>query len=116
MSGTSGQLKLKITSLYICYFWIGEPLVQTQVIPYLRELTKAGVKVLLLTFERPGDVRTEAETANERERLAAVGIEWHTLTYHQNPSVPATFYDIVVGALRVRHLINEQRVDILHCR
>jgi len=103
-------------TLYICYFWIREPLVQTQVIPYLRELTKAGVEVTLLTFEAAGDRFTGAEAETERQRLAAIGIEWQSLTYHKRPSVPATFYDIVVGAIRVRRLINERKLDVIHCR
>jgi len=30
-------------TLYICYFGLREPLVQTQVLPYLREIGKGGV-------------------------------------------------------------------------
>ena len=40
-----------VHSLYICYFGLREPLVQTQVLPYLRELVAGGVKMSLLTFE-----------------------------------------------------------------
>ena len=39
-------------SLHICYFGLREPLVQTQVLPYLRELAGSGVAMSLLTFER----------------------------------------------------------------
>ena len=35
-------------TLYICYFGLREPLVQTQVLPYLRELVRDGVGVYLL--------------------------------------------------------------------
>ena len=38
-------------TLYLCYFGLREPLVQTQVLPYLRKLAEAGVGVSLLTFE-----------------------------------------------------------------
>ena len=31
-------------TLYICYFGLREPLVQTQVLPYLRELLREGEK------------------------------------------------------------------------
>lgn len=103
-------------SLYICYFWIREPLVQTQVIPYLRELTKAGLEVILLTFEPQQDRLDEDDAEKERQRLDDMGIEWQSLTYHKRPSVPATFYDIMVGAMRVRRLINERRLDVIHCR
>jgi hypothetical protein len=48
-------------TLYLCYFWINEPLVQTQVLPYLREIRKGGTEVSLLTFER--DVLSEEQIA-----------------------------------------------------
>ena len=32
--------------LYICYYHVTEPLVQTQVLTYLRELARGGVEVL----------------------------------------------------------------------
>ena len=38
-------------SLYLCYFGLREPLVQTQVLPYLRQLSRSGIEVGLLTFE-----------------------------------------------------------------
>ena len=38
-------------TLYICYFGMRQPLVETQVLPYLAELAKGGVKVSLVTFE-----------------------------------------------------------------
>lgn len=98
-------------SLYICYFGVGEPLVQTQVIPYLRELVKGGNEITLLTFE-PGDVDKNAV----RESLAADGIEWQWLRYHKRPSVPATMFDIVNGARLIRKLNGRKRFDIFHAR
>ena len=38
-------------TLYLCYFGLREPLVQTQVLPYLRRLAAGGFEVHLLTFE-----------------------------------------------------------------
>jgi hypothetical protein len=42
----------KLHTLYLCYFWLNEPLVQTQVLPYLRQLQKDGIKVSLMKPER----------------------------------------------------------------
>ena len=51
-------------TLYICYFGVREPLVQTQVIPYLRELKKDGYEISLLTFEsRPFTSEEAADAA-----------------------------------------------------
>ena len=98
-------------SLYICYFGVDQPLVQTQVIPYLRELVKGGHEISLVTFER-GEV-AEAEV---RERLVGQGFEWHWLRYHKRPSVPATLFDIVNGARFIGKLARERDFDILHAR
>ncbi len=104
-------------TLYICYFGLREPLVQTQVLPYLREISKGGIEVSLLTFE-PDLTRKwlpdEIETA--RKGLSAEGIKWHCLPYHKSPSAPATVYDILRGTLRVKRLIATERFDVLHAR
>ena len=40
-------------TIYLCYLWLNELLVQAQVLPYLRQLLrKDGIKVSLMTFER----------------------------------------------------------------
>lgn len=101
-------------SLYICYFGLREPLVQTQVIPYLLEIIKDGVDVHLLTFEPQQLSGDEIET--DRITLAGKGIHWHHLAYHKRPTVPATFYDIVNGARLVRNLNNLYKFNVLHCR
>ena len=98
-------------SLYICYFGANEPLVQTQVIPYLRELVKGGHELTLLTFE-PGDVDEEGV----RTSLAADGIAWHWLRYHKRPSLPATLFDIANGIRFAVKLARRNKFDIYHVR
>jgi glycosyltransferase involved in cell wall biosynthesis len=107
-----------IKTLYICYFGVREPLVQTQVIAYLREIKKiAGAEVSLLTFEPDfGTNWTKEQLEQQREKLAADGIEWHALPYHRSPSVPATLYDMLRGALYTRKMIAEKGVNIIHAR
>ena len=105
------------STLYLCYFGLREPLVQTQVLPYLRQLVAAGVEVFLLTFE-PEPVRTwpEGEVERRRSQLAAEGIRWESLIYHKRPSLPATLYDIAAGARRAARLVREHDIDIIHAR
>jgi glycosyltransferase involved in cell wall biosynthesis len=104
-------------TLYICYFGLREPLVQTQVLPYLRELSQAGVGVHLLTFEPAARERWGEEDRHEwRARLASQGIRWRALAYHKRPSLPATLYDIVVGALTAAMWSRREQIDVLHAR
>lgn len=106
-----------LSTLYICYFGLHEPLVQTQVLPYLRELAAVGIEVHLLTFEPEMRREWNPETQNnEKVRLAAQGIKWSALAYHKNPSIPATLFDIAAGAWRAAKLVRRHRVDVLHAR
>lgn len=104
-------------SLYICYFGLREPLVQSQVLPYLRELVAAGVKMWLLTFEPERRKRWDAASIREwRERLRADGIEWEMTAYHKRPSLPATLFDILAGSVRATRIVRRNRIGILHAR
>ncbi len=105
-------------SLYICYFGVSQPLVQTQVIPYLRELAKNGNSISLLTFEpeQPDGENGRNEAEKIRKELAEQGIDWNWLRYHKRFSVAATMWDILQGALFIRRSIGRQELDILHGR
>jgi glycosyltransferase involved in cell wall biosynthesis len=104
-------------TLYLCYFGLREPLVQTQVLPYLRQLIAAGIEVRLVTFEPELRRRwTNQELSSDRARLADDGICWFYLPYHKWPSLPATLYDILAGARLASRLVRTQGVGIIHAR
>jgi glycosyltransferase involved in cell wall biosynthesis len=103
-----------VQTLYICYFGVREPLVQTQVIPYLRELTSIA-DVSLLTFEPEKPTGNDGVSAL-KVKLAADGIKWYSLPYHKRPSVPATAYDVINGARFIRSLLKKKNFNVLHAR
>ncbi|MBC7933662.1 MAG: glycosyltransferase [Rubrivivax sp.] len=108
---------MSISTLYLCYFGLREPLVETQVLPYLRHLTAAGVEVHLLTFEPQLRARWTREQIEERRAaLAAQGIRWHARAYHKSPSLPATLYDIAAGARVAARIVREHGIDVMHAR
>jgi glycosyltransferase involved in cell wall biosynthesis len=115
-SFNNASLPAGAKTLYLCYFGVREPLVQTQVIPYLREIVAGGVAVTLLTFEpRLKDWRPH-EREEWRDRLASWGIRWISRPYHKRPTLPATVYDIISGAVLVAKLVRRDRIDVLHAR
>lgn len=110
-------------SLYICYFGVREPLVQTQVLPYIREILKGFTepdgyepRIALLTFEPSRTNEDKIEFESVAKELADQGIDWHWLPYHKRPSALATAWDIFRGAIRTRSLIRLYRPAILHAR
>jgi glycosyltransferase involved in cell wall biosynthesis len=103
-----------MTSLYLCYQSVREPLTRTQVIAYLEGLAAAGHRIVLLTFE---PVRLGGD---ERRRLRAelrgLGIHWHHLRYHKRPTVPATAWDMGMGVLFGLLLSARYGVRLVHAR
>ena len=105
--------------LFVSYNGMLDPLGQSQVIPYLRELADGeGVRFTLLSFERAAAFTPEGRgrVRQLRERLAAHGIEWHSLRYHRRPSLPATAYDVWAGIRYAGRLARERRVEMVHAR
>lgn len=104
-------------TLYLCYFGLREPLVQTQVLPYLREIVKGGTAANILTFEtNPKETWTQEQIAEMKRKLAAEGINWDFLTYHKRPSAPATLFDVLCGAFYAWRLARRENIDVFHAR
>ena len=82
-------------------------------VAYLQGLAERGHTIHLLTYE-PGLSREQAR-AFERD-LAERGITWHHLRYHKRPSLPATIYDALAGALVATRLVRRHRLDAVHAR
>jgi glycosyltransferase involved in cell wall biosynthesis len=83
----------------------------------LRQLAASGVEVYILTFEPNLRERwNEEQLKAQAEELAAEGIRWSYLPYHKRPSVPATVYDVVVGARFAARLVRKHGIDVLHAR
>ena len=103
----------RLKSLYICYLSLEDPLAHSQVVAYLEGLAARGHTIHLLTFE--------PELSDERKRalaasLGARGITWHSLRYHKRPSLPATIYDVLVGAAVAARLVRRHRLAAVHAR
>lgn len=105
---------MRRAALYICYYNITEPLVQTQVVAYLRELARSGFEIHLLTFEK--ERLTRPHRLSIRENLQREGIQWYPMRYHAWPSLPATLYDIARGSLKAVSLCMRHEILLVHGR
>lgn len=104
--------------LYISYNGMLDPLGQSQVIPYLKELSRAGIRFTLLSFERDQAFTAEgvAQCSALRQELAESEIDWHWLRYHKTPSLPATGYDVWAGTRYAGRLIRRKQIEMVHAR
>ena len=108
----------KPSVLYVTYNGVLEPIVQAQALPYLRRLASSGYRIVLLSFEKPHDLRCAGpEGLKQRRRaLAGEGLTWRWLRYHKVPSVPATAYDIIRGIVAGWRLAIRHGCSIVHAR
>jgi len=104
--------------LYISYNGALEPLGQSQILPYLRELSQHGVQFTLLTFEKKQASPSEEkrQKAQLKGELSQQGIAWHYLRYHKSPMVPATAWDVFLGLLYSTYLVIAKRIQVVHAR
>lgn len=106
-----------IRTLYLCYLGLREPLAQTQVLPYLREVRCDNIDINLLTFEPNWPHSwTEKEKQDWQNRLRGDGINWRPLAYHKKPSLLATLFDVIIGALIASRMARQEKIDVLHAR
>lgn len=108
----------KIRCLYVSYNGAMEPLLQSQCIPYLRELKKKGIDFTLLSFEKKnGSWQKTLNSASQlKKKLAQYGIKWYWLLYHKRPSLPATLFDMFCGLILACWLIITKKINVVHTR
>ena len=101
-------------ALYLSYDGMCDPLGASQVLPYLFGLAKRGYRIALISFEKPE--RSEAERAAVGRACAAAGVDWHPLTYHRQPPLLSTIYDVAEMRRLALRLHHRERFDVVHCR
>src|SRR4051794_13145941 len=102
-----------VKSLYICYLSLEDPLVHSQVVAYLNGLAERGHTIHLITYEPKLSDERRAAFASD---LAARGITWRPLRYHKRPSLPATIFDALVGAVVAARTVRRHGLEVVHAR
>lgn len=92
-----------------------EPLGQSQVLAYLRNLS-VDFRIHLISFEKAYDLADFAEKDRLMRDLAVCGIFWYPLRYHKRPTIFATALDIVSGISLGLWLVLRYRLGIVHAR
>lgn len=100
--------------LYISYDGLTDPLGQSQVLPYLVELSKQGFRFTILSFEKKE--RYQKEQSIIRTIVNNAGIEWKPLFFTAKPPVLSKIYDRYRMWHKALSLYKKDRFDIIHCR
>jgi len=100
--------------LYLSYDGMTDSLGQSQVLPYLKGLTKEGYKFHIISFEKPE--RFDKFKPEIQAICDANNITWHPLTYTKNPPLLSTIYDVRRMRSLARNLHKTHNFKIIHCR
>lgn len=105
-------------AIFVSYNGALEPLVHSQGLPYLRELSRRGWRLSLVSFERPSRdrVRQQREINALAAQLDAGGMRWSRLWYHKHPALLSTLWDVCVGSVAVWRKVRGEGRQVLHAR
>ncbi len=104
--------------LYISYNGLLEPILSSQVTPYLKNLSQYGFRFVLLTFEKRRDlIKTDRDSLNKiKNDLEKEKIYWKWLRYHKHPIRFSTLLDLLVGFLVSLYIVLKNNIEIIHVR
>jgi glycosyltransferase involved in cell wall biosynthesis len=91
-----------------------DPLGQSQVIPYLKELAKDGYQLTLLSVEKKD--RLQKNGKQVKLLLDAAGIKWETLIFTTQPPLLSKLLDQRKLNRKAKQLHQENKFDMVHCR
>ncbi len=91
-----------------------DPLGQSQVIPYLAGLTNYGYRFTILSCEKPA--RFNSNKKYVEDILRPFPIKWVPISYHKNPPVFSSVYDVMRLRLQAKRLHSLEKFDMVHTR
>lgn len=100
--------------LYISYDGMTDPLGESQVIPYLKELSKKNVEISILSAEKESAYKLRKDYI--QNLLRQYNIDWHPISYTKKPPVVSTVLDIRKLIKTSKKLHRQKHFDIVHCR
>lgn len=100
-------------AVYLCYFPISDPLVESQVVAYLRGLATAGFRIHLITFEIS---LAPADEVAVHSRLLGYGIHWSCLRYRPGGSLLRKGWEGLRGILRLIRVVLQHNIQVIHAR
>ncbi len=100
--------------LYISYDGLTDPLGQSQILPYVIGLTKAGYNFTIISAEKPERYN------NGKHEIATIckknNIDWQPINYTKKPPILSTVKDIKSIGKLAEKLHKQKQFSVVHCR
>ena len=105
----------RIDSLYLTRNGLLEPLGQSQVMAYLRGLSR-DYQITLITFEKPEDWADTTAMARARADCAAYGIRWLPQRFRRQPKILAPALSMMHMIWLVQREVRREKILLIHAR
>lgn len=102
-------------TLYLTRNGLLEPLGQSQVMAYLRGLSRDHA-ITLITYEKPEDLADTAAMARARADCAAHGIRWLPQRFRPHPKIIAPALSMMRMMWLVRREVRREGIRLIHAR
>ena len=100
--------------LYISYDGLTDPLGQSQVLPYLSQLSRLNYEITVLSVEKEDNF---FKSKDEIKKICSdSSIKWECITYTKTPPVLSTMKDVSKLKKKARALYKSHTFNIVHCR
>jgi glycosyltransferase involved in cell wall biosynthesis len=100
--------------LFISYDGLTDPLGQSQILPYLLNLTKYGYAYTILSCEKPA--RYESKKDLIESIIKPYPVQWVPLMYHKSPPVLSSVYDYEMLWKAAKKLQKQKGFQLVHTR
>ena len=104
-----------ISTLYLTRNGLLEPLGQSQVMAYLRGLSR-GYKITLITYEKPEDWANSEAMAQARADCQAHGIDWRPKSFRRSPKLIAPAWSMFEMFWSALQAVRRGDVQLIHAR
>jgi len=102
-------------TIYLTRNGLLEPLGQSQVLAYLRGLSR-DYRITLITYEKDEDWADQPSVARQREECARLGIRWLPQRFRPRPKVIAPALSMLRMVWLVRREVRGQGARLIHAR
>lgn len=100
--------------LYVLYDGLTENIPQSQVIPYLVELSKKGYRFTILSFEKENYLQ-ERKTLIQ-ELLNAHNIAWVIKSFSTKPPIVSKLWNVWQMKQEIKKIHSKDPISLIHCR
>ena len=100
--------------LYVSYDGLTDPLGQSQILPYVIELSRQGFSFILLSCEKPAAYKKNRGIIENL--LKGTNVDWVPISYTKKPPVLSSMYDYWRLKRKALSLHQIHNFKLIHCR